>query len=294
MAASAATCVNNSVQNRPPVREALTFAAIQNMDPHVESQVPTAETPNTHRRGYPGLAHFMSTSPEAAIFRKFRPIALLNILRLQAELQEMEEELYEIIEEDVTSENVVRARLSHDFKAMRDFQHTSIPEEQSVQYEQIESIGKKLHEYSMPRLSYLSHAPKRSRQAGVAIDDAIALDQLDVPTPRNVALLMRPELKHGKAGWLNRPDGGASFLRDIEMRIWTEVNMGDFMSLAPRQSQRDPFSSLLSGAMLDLYHHIRGKRKEASSSTCLDVTISRSDMSQTQTGFRRYSQERIS
>jgi hypothetical protein len=80
-----------------------------------------------------------------------------------------------------------------------------------------------------------------------------------------VALLMRP-VTHGKAGWLNRPDGGGSFLKDVELRIWTEMNMDDFMSLA-RQSESDPFSSLLSGALLDLYHRMWGKRKEVSSFT---------------------------
>jgi hypothetical protein len=55
----------------------------------------------------------------------------------------MEEELGKIILEDKSSSNQVRQRLSRDSKAMRDFQRTF------VQDEQIESIGNKLHEYSI-------------------------------------------------------------------------------------------------------------------------------------------------
>jgi hypothetical protein len=129
---------------------------MQNTDPDVESAGSAAQTtPNMQRRGYPSLADFMSRSPEAAIFRRFRSLALLNVLRLQAELQDMEDELGEIIQEDATSGNRVRESFSCDFKAMRDFQHSAVKDEQSVQYEQIESIGKKLHEYSTFQLSQI-------------------------------------------------------------------------------------------------------------------------------------------
>jgi len=127
---------------------------MQNTDPNVEANPAAQTTANMHRRGYPNLADFMSRSPEAAIFRRFRSIALLNILRLQAELQDMEDELGDIIMEDATSGNDVRERLSCDFKAMRDFHHTVVVEQQSLQYDQIEDIGKKLHEYSILLLSH--------------------------------------------------------------------------------------------------------------------------------------------
>jgi len=70
--------------------------------------------------------------------------------------------------------------------------------------------------------------------------------------------------KGGRVGWLNRPDGGGSFLKDIELNIWTEENVEDFMSLVPGSATNDMFSSLLSGALLDLYHRAWGKRKEVS------------------------------
>jgi len=89
---------------------------------------------------------------------------------------------------------------------------------------------------------------------------------MDVPDRRNIEVLMGSLSggKTGGVGWLNRPDGGASFLKEIEMNIWTEENVEDFISLAPRKPTNDMFSSILSGALLDLYHRAWGKRKEAS------------------------------
>jgi hypothetical protein len=68
----------------------------------------------------------------------------------------------------------------------------------------------------------------------------------------------------GGVGWLNRPDGGCSFLRERERDIWTAENVDDFMSLGPQDKQKDPFSSLLDGALLDLYHRAWGRRGDVS------------------------------
>jgi hypothetical protein len=101
-------------------------------------------------------------------------------------------------------------------------------------------------------------------QTGEAIDDAAALQQRNVPSTRDIALLMGFDKDNGKTGWLNRPDGGCSFLRDREKDIWTVKNVDDFMSLGPQNQQKDAFSSLLNGALLDLYHRVWGGRRDAS------------------------------
>ena len=101
-------------------------------------------------QGYPKLASLMSIVPETAIFRRFDALALLNILRLQAELQDMEEELKEIIREDDRSGNEVRQKCSLDFRHMRDFQDTTDDAQQSLQHDHLLEIGKKLTEYGTP------------------------------------------------------------------------------------------------------------------------------------------------
>jgi len=92
----------------------------------------------------------------------------------------------------------------------------------------------------------------------------MALQQLHVPTTRDIALLMGSEGEGGGTGWLNRPNGGSSFLRDRERDIWTAKNVNDFMSLSPQDSQKDAFSALLDGVLLDLYHRVWGRRRDAS------------------------------
>jgi hypothetical protein len=91
---------------------------------------------------------------------------------------------------------------------------------------------------------------------------------MDVPDPRNIAVLMGSSSRDNseRVGWLNRPDGAGSFLKELELNIWTKENVEDFMSLDPGKPANDIFSSLLSGALLDLYHRAWGKRKEASTS----------------------------
>jgi hypothetical protein len=121
---------------------------MQNPDPIIEASIEATETTNDMGlRGYPKLAEFMHRNPEVMIFRKFRAAALLNILRIQAELQEMEGELNETITDDLGAKNGVRKILSCDFHAMRTFQKTQSEEEASIQHDLIEEFGKKLHEY---------------------------------------------------------------------------------------------------------------------------------------------------
>lgn len=104
-------------------------------------------------RGYPKLAHFMSRNPETIIFRRFRSLALLNILRLQAELQSMEMELMDTIADDAKSGDAERESYCLDFNLMRDM---SVPEEGGdvLQYQQLKNIGSKLQEYSEHHLSH--------------------------------------------------------------------------------------------------------------------------------------------
>jgi hypothetical protein len=53
--------------------------------------------------GYPKLAALMGSQPTTMIFRRFNNVAILNILRLQAELQDMERSLSKEIARDYAS-----------------------------------------------------------------------------------------------------------------------------------------------------------------------------------------------
>ena len=95
--------------------------------------------------GYPKLARLMSHSSETAIFRRFKELNMINLLRLQAELHDMEHQLHAIRDDDGQSGDLVRASYATDFRAMRDWKETG----DSLQYELLLSIGDKLQQYSL-------------------------------------------------------------------------------------------------------------------------------------------------
>ena len=95
--------------------------------------------------GYPKLARLMGHSPETAIFRRFKELNLINLLRLQAELQDMEHQLQGIRDDDAQSSDQVRACYATDFRLMRDWKETG----DSLQYDLLVSIGDKVQEYSL-------------------------------------------------------------------------------------------------------------------------------------------------
>lgn len=88
------------------------------MEPQITMDVPThaeaeteparakpieKETDTWHIRGYPKLARLLGLYPEAAVFRRFSALGMLNLLSLQAELISIENELRDLWEEDDSS-----------------------------------------------------------------------------------------------------------------------------------------------------------------------------------------------
>lgn len=94
--------------------------------------------------GYPKLARLMSLSSTTAIFRRFNELNMMNLLRLQAELHDLEHQLQDIRDDDAKSGDPVRTSYAGDFRAMRDWKDTG----DSLQYDLLVSIGEKLQQYS--------------------------------------------------------------------------------------------------------------------------------------------------
>lgn len=91
--------------------------------------------------GYSKLANMMATKPDIAIFRKFRLLPVMNILRLQSELQDLESQLRDIWQLE-HEENDFRRTFRTDFRYMREQLN-----EDSIQYDILQEIGVKLKEY---------------------------------------------------------------------------------------------------------------------------------------------------
>ena len=95
--------------------------------------------------GYPKLAQLMALHPEAAIVRRFGELNMINVLRLQAELQDMEHQLQEVRNEDERSLDKVRESYVKDFRLMRDWSEDG----DSLQHDLLLKISDKLKDYSM-------------------------------------------------------------------------------------------------------------------------------------------------
>ena len=114
-------------------------------DPGAEDNTPDT-TVKKNYDGYPKLANLMSRYHGTRIFRQFGELNALNLLRLQAELQDLEHQLQDIREEDdfAKSQDPVRSLYVTDFRLMRDWKESG----DSLQYDLLVSIGEKLREYS--------------------------------------------------------------------------------------------------------------------------------------------------
>ena len=98
------------------------------------------------RTGYPALAELMGSEPELAIFRTFKALNMLNLLRLQAEIQDLEQQLRAVREEDAGDTATNRPLYEKDFRQMRRAPNHDGGD--SEQYSILETIGLKLIEYS--------------------------------------------------------------------------------------------------------------------------------------------------
>ena len=127
-------------------------ASLSTEYPETNSAAPPGEP--TAEDGYPSLARLMHAYPDNAILRRFDELNLLHLLRIQAELQDMENTLKKIREEDEESRDVIRVLYVKDFRAMRDGKEDG---GDSEQYDLLVEIGKKLQEYSIPPLASHYH-----------------------------------------------------------------------------------------------------------------------------------------
>jgi len=107
---------------------------------YISEEIPTTtgtfegiETP-----GYPKLADLMAQYHEAAIFRRFRSLNLFNLMRIQAELVELEDRLREVFK----AKEKGRSFLLQDF--------FEIGNGDDELQELLLSIDQKLRDYSMP------------------------------------------------------------------------------------------------------------------------------------------------
>ncbi|KAK5053171.1 hypothetical protein LTR84_002145 [Exophiala bonariae] len=192
--------------------------------------------------GYPKLAQLMDREPETAIVRRFGRLNMLNILRLQAEIQDMERELDQILEEDAKSGDAIRESYTKDFRLMRDWREAG----DSEQYDLLVNIGSRLQEYND------------------FVSQDLVLSKAESPSVRELAFLQK---------WLIRPGMGDQFLNDVERTTWDSSNAPDLISLSGAVQGKDHVSKFIYGVLLDFHHRIWGNTGVSSHELHLDKGI---------------------
>ncbi|KAF5640452.1 hypothetical protein F52700_3602 [Fusarium sp. NRRL 52700] len=182
----------------------------------------TQQQASPNEMGYPKLARLMGDSPETGIFRRFRQLNMLNLLRLQAEIHGMEDELFSIIEDDQQSDISHRKDYARSFFLLQRFAEQGSDCEQ---YELMLDIGKKLEEYN----------------SAVAAASAVAC--LPSPEKRSLAFLRL---------WLDSQCSVEHFPLGTESTTWNFEDINEYFKLDKTSSDR--ISSLVRGALLDAYH----------------------------------------
>lgn len=111
--------------------------------------------------GYPKVARLMAASAPGAIFRKFGELQMVNLLRLQARLQNLEQEYRDVRTEDATSGEEDRMNLLKDFRQMREMAEPADGE--SEQHDVLNKIGEALKDYSKG-IAFKIHADSSTAQ----------------------------------------------------------------------------------------------------------------------------------
>ncbi|KAI1380605.1 hypothetical protein F4677DRAFT_440937 [Hypoxylon crocopeplum] len=207
-----------------------------------EAQVAQSGTDHLPSRGYPKLARLMASSSEAAIFRQFRELQLIKLLKLQAELQDLENEYRKIRIEDMNSDDRDRINLVDDFRFMRKLAESQ--NSKSGQYDILERISQCLKEYND------------------ALTQIFTIRRMPKPKKRDIS---------GLRNWLSRPGMGENFLVGIEAEIWDEANEDDFIN--PISKDVDKLNSILKGLILNAYHWLYKHREPDSKSPDIGTNL---------------------
>ncbi|KAH6664981.1 hypothetical protein B0J14DRAFT_661091 [Halenospora varia] len=94
---------------------------------------------------------------------------------------------------------------------------------------------------------------KKLEEYNTALVQATQLSKAKKPSKRQLNFL---------TDWLRRPSMGNSFLKDREQTIWQAQNAPDLVTLFSHTQEKDGFTTLMSGVMLDIYHRIWGHRRK--------------------------------
>jgi hypothetical protein len=197
--------------------------------------------------GYRKLAKFIAKSPDIAIFRKFGLLNMINLLRLQAELHDLEQQLEDVWVEDRDSGDQIRSLYGVSFRLMRQYAEDG----DSTQYDLLVEIGKKLNEYSIrTSCTEILQSQSANTPADEALQHVLSLDKAARPT--------KSDLEFFRV-WLDRDTMGNNFLTGVEATMWSGANQDDLITIQSPPEEADKFTKFLNGTLLDVYNAVFGR-----------------------------------
>ncbi|MCJ1473696.1 hypothetical protein MMC13_002347 [Lambiella insularis] len=168
---------------------------------------------------YARLATLMNSNPEKAIPRKFGDLNMKNLLYLQAELSEVEEELYEVAKFDDESYKRDWSRLAE------------ADDGQSRQWALVLRMRELLKEHN------------------TALEQQTFNFGLQSPHPYDPKLLRK---------WLRRPDLGGQFLLGPDRLAWHEDKDDDLVTIGLKPDD-DPLSKWVTDRFMVWIHNLLSK-----------------------------------
>ncbi|KAF2164741.1 hypothetical protein M409DRAFT_25134 [Zasmidium cellare ATCC 36951] len=187
--------------------------------------------------GYHQLADLMGPYAEAAIFRRFGPLAMLSLLSLQAELVELDAEFRKICQEDDQSVNEADKNFSKYFRALRRSEEGGT----AHQYEKLMEIRSKLNEYCAHALF------TNSSHAGLT----------------NINRLCSASSSANIKAWASN-SVGTRLLEKVDADIFGKRRLDrDLVSLYARPSEQDLASESVTTHLLTWFHKLWGSKSSA-------------------------------
>lgn len=169
-------------------------------------------------QGHARLAHLLGCWPQAAIFRRFGPLSVMTLLRLQARLSVLNEEIWTTCCLDQRSPEQSSQELWNSFAKLQ-----SLPpdDERAKKLIEVQDTLKEYCRFSIPSVrDMLTYRP----------DELLSLwsqvSQLQQPERHQVRFLQK---------WLEGPQEGGNYLRGRERFTWKDYFQYDFV--VPIQSR---------------------------------------------------------
>ncbi|KAK8097449.1 hypothetical protein PG984_016588 [Apiospora sp. TS-2023a] len=197
------------------------------------------------KKHYYRLAHIMHKDQNLAIFNNFNELAMVQLLRLQAEIVELRGALEHQIRQNSKSEDKDEQRYSQSFRLL----HASKP----AGGEEVQ-----LHDLIQSKLtSYYDLMIK-----GKVNSTGAAQRWVNTQAVSQIERLREPDKQQLKElqEWLGDSRGGNNFPLELELTTWLDKDRSQYVCPGPARAEPDFFTTLLSRHVVRLYHHLWGRR----------------------------------